>query len=110
MTAAEGRADDPRRRVLPHSDRERGLLGASHMTLLNDWRDSVVREGQRVHTSSEDGKTYLMSLTKTCMACHLREEGDADELGSAQYCGECHEYTGVDTYCWDCHIDPKEME
>jgi hypothetical protein len=33
MTAAEGRAGDPRRRVLPHFDQERDLLSASHMTL-----------------------------------------------------------------------------
>jgi len=71
-----------------------------HMTLLNDWRDSAVREGNRVYVAA-DGKTYEMSLSKTCMRCHSNK---------TQFCDQCHNYTGVKPYCWDCHVEPKERD
>jgi len=71
----------------------------AHMDLLDDWRDKVVREGIRVHTS-HDGKKYNMSLTNTCMDCHSNK---------ADFCDECHDYSAVgQPYCWDCHLETKE--
>lgn len=69
-----------------------------HMQLLNDWRDSVVRDGKRIYIAS-DGKQYNMSLQNTCMKCHSNKK---------KFCDACHNYTAVKPYCWDCHIEPKE--
>ena len=68
-----------------------------HMDLLNDWRESVVREGTMTYVAS-DGKEYNMSLTGTCMDCHPNK---------AEFCDECHNYLGVKPNCWDCHNLPE---
>lgn len=73
-------------------------MTSSHMDLLNDWRDEVVRGENRIYEAS-DGKTYEMSLSNTCMNCHSNK---------ADFCDECHNYVGVNPYCWDCHIEPAE--
>ena len=69
-----------------------------HMQMLNNWRDEVVREGERLYTA-KDGKTYNMSLQNTCMHCHSNK---------AKFCDECPNYVAVKPYCWDCHLVPKE--
>jgi hypothetical protein len=74
------------------------FMRAWHMDMLNEWRDEVVREASRDYVSS-DNTPYKKSLTLTCMKCHKDEE---------KFCGECHNYVGVEPYCWDCHIDPKK--
>ena len=71
---------------------------ANHMDLLNQWRDSVVRLGERYYVDSH-GQMVEMSLTHTCLDCH------ADK---AEFCDKCHSYMGVEPYCWDCHVIPKE--
>jgi hypothetical protein len=68
-------------------------MRANHMTILDEWRDAVVREGQKM-----DGE-HEMSLTRTCMSCHESSE---------RFCKRCHDYAGVDPYCWDCHVDGEE--
>lgn len=73
-------------------------MRVSHMDLLNQWRDKAVREGQRVYMAF-NGKKYNMSLSQTCMDCHSNK---------ADFCDQCHNYAGVDPYCWDCHIEPEE--
>ena len=73
-------------------------MKANHMDLLNQWRDDVVRRGVRVYTA-ESGRIFEMSLTHTCMDCHSNK---------SEFCDECHNYAGVDPYCWDCHIEPEE--
>ncbi len=74
-------------------------MRAEHMQLLDVWRDSVVRRGERVYVSPT-GKEYSMSLTNTCLGCHSNK---------ADFCDRCHNYASVRPYCWDCHIDnPKE--
>ena len=78
---------------------ETKFMQASHMDLLNDWRDRVVRRGERVHTAP-DGTRYNMSLTHTCLDCHTNKD---------KFCDRCHTYMGVDPYCWDCHVIPKEV-
>ena len=75
------------------------FMRASHMDLLNDWRNEVVRENNRIYEAF-DGKRYVMSLSKTCMGCHSKK---------TQFCDRCHSYMGVNTpACWDCHVEPKE--
>ena len=72
-------------------------MRAKHMELLNDWRQSVVREGDRTYTSGY-GEEYDMSLTGTCLDCHANK---------AEFCDRCHDYAGVRPNCWGCHIVPE---
>jgi hypothetical protein len=73
-----------------------GYMKSWHMDLLNTWRDDVVREGKRIHVSRDYGTRYEMSLTKTCLGCHSNKK---------KFCDQCHDYIGVEPYCWDCHIE-----
>ncbi len=75
-----------------------GYMKASHMDLLNSWRQEVVREGERVYLAS-DGKKYEMSLSQTCLNCHSNKD---------QFCDRCHTYEGVKPRCWSCHVVPRE--
>jgi hypothetical protein len=77
---------------------EKFFMRAEHMVMLNDWRDSVVRDGNRIYIANDD-KEYAMSLQNTCMKCHSNKK---------KFCDECHNYMAVKPYCWDCHIEPKE--
>lgn len=71
-------------------------MRASHMQMLLTWREDVVRGGQRRYVAF-NGKDYDMSLTKTCLGCHNKE----------QFCDRCHTYAGVSgPYCWNCHNQP----
>ena len=70
------------------------------MQLLNQWRDSVVRNGDRIYVNAEN-KEFTMSLQNTCMNCHSNKK---------DFCDKCHNYIGVKPYCWGCHIAPKEKE
>ena len=74
-------------------------MRANHMDLLNQWRDDVVRLGERVHVAP-DGKKYDRSLSNTCMDCHSNK---------VRFCDRCHDYMGVAPYCWQCHIEPDLM-
>ena len=69
----------------------------NHMMLLNNWKDSVVRDGERFHIMP-DGNRVEKSLTKTCLGCHVSKK---------QFCEECHTYASVKPYCWECHVVPK---
>jgi hypothetical protein len=75
-----------------------GYMRASHMDLLNQWREQVVRTGQRDYVSSSSGKVFDMSLSRTCMDCHSNK---------VDFCDACHTYMAVSPYCWDCHVEPK---
>ena len=70
-------------------------MKASHMWLLDRWRDQVVRTGVRQFKST-DGRTFDMSLLRTCLAqCHQDR---------AEYCDRCHAYAGLSAVsCWSCH-------
>ena len=71
----------------------------SHMDVLMEWRDEVVRNNRRLVRIG--GTTYNMSLTATCMDCHSSK---------ADFCDRCHNYAGVQPYCWDCHVDPALLK
>ncbi len=76
---------------------DKEYMKASHMDLLNQWRDDVVRRGERVY-ETPDGRKFVMSLQNTCMGCHTEK---------ARFCDQCHNYLSVKPYCWECHIEPK---
>ena len=74
-------------------------MRASHMKLLLQWRDDVVRKDIRSF-KAYDGQVYSISLSGTCLSCHSK----------AEFCDRCHSFTGVQTpYCWNCHIDPAQV-
>ncbi len=74
-------------------------MQAEHMQILNNWRDTVVRDAKRIYVNS-NGEKFEMSLSNTCLDCHTEK---------AEFCDKCHNYASVAPYCWDCHIDPKEV-
>ena len=80
--------------------RDTEYMRASHMDLLNQWRDDVVRKGERVY-EAPDGRRYVMSLQNTCMSCHYNK---------TEFCDRCHDYMSVEPYCWQCHVEPQERE
>ena len=73
-------------------------MRASHMELIDSWREAVVRDGQKYYVSSS-GENVSMSLTGSCLGCHSNKE---------QFCDTCHNYAGVKPNCWSCHNVPKE--
>jgi hypothetical protein len=75
-------------------------MSANHMSMLDEWRDRVVRDGERLFTAS-DGKVYEMSLQNTCMSCHTNKE---------EFCDKCHTTASVSPYCWECHLAPRGNE
>lgn len=81
--------------------RDKAWINANHMQLLNEWRDAVVRNGERMYVNLE-GKSFDMSLSNTCLDCHSNK---------VEFCDRCHNYAAVSPYCWDCHIEnPKETK
>ena len=68
-----------------------------HMKLLDDWRNTVVRENKRIYVANS-GKKYDMSLSNTCLGCHSNKE---------DFCDQCHNYLEVTPTCWNCHVVPK---
>ena len=78
--------------------RDAEYMKTYHMDLLNQWRDDVVRRNDRIHVSP-DGKSYDKSLSRTCMGCHSNK---------SNFCDRCHDYAGVNPYCWECHVEPRE--
>jgi hypothetical protein len=73
-------------------------MRTSHMNLLKDWRETVVRTGDRDY-ASPDGRTFRRSLTNTCLDCHSNK---------STFCDACHNYMAVNPNCWDCHVVPPE--
>lgn len=69
----------------------------NHMQLLDHWRDWALRNGEREYVS-HDGRTFEISLQKTCMKCHTSKK---------DFCDKCHTAAAVSPYCWDCHIQPE---
>ncbi len=74
------------------------FMRSEHMQMLNNWRDTVVREGHRDYVNSS-GQIFSMSLQNTCLNCHSNKK---------DFCDQCHNYMAVKPYCFDCHIVPKE--
>ena len=92
-----GKAKEVNKCVLDKYD-----MRANHMSLLDEWRDSVVRDADRKYEAG-NGQTFNMSLStgeNSCLGCHEDKE---------KFCDKCHTYASVDPYCWDCHTNPKEI-
>ena len=85
---------DAKQCVLPKAE-----MRASHMQVIYDWRETVVRGGGRTYRHP-DGVEREMSLSNTCLGCHE---------GKKEFCNTCHVYLAVQPFCWDCHFDPKEQ-
>ena len=117
FTLASGKAGYRPNPELPEGKcvEAKAYMKAWHMDLLNEWRDAVVRDGQRIYIPKQEvscsqdhectggscvsGKCrYEMSLSNTCMKCHVSRD---------KFCNQCHNYIGVSPYCWDCHVEPK---
>ena len=82
--------------------RTKEFMTASHMQLLDEWRDLAVRDGQRQWTSPDFNTKHEISLSNTCLGgCHKSRDA---------FCTKCHDYAGVDPYCWSCHVDPTEVK
>ena len=76
-------------------------MRSEHMQMLNNWRDSVVRDMNRQYVSMTSGKKFNMSLQNGCLECHSNKK---------EFCDQCHNYMAVKPYCFDCHIQPMEKE
>ncbi|RJP73498.1 MAG: cytochrome C [Candidatus Zixiibacteriota bacterium] len=90
-------------RDVPGKDRcvrEAEYMKANHMDLLNEWRETVVRDGERGFVTV-DGRHFDRSLDRTCMDCHNKQE---------VFCDRCHNALAVSPYCWDCHIGARETK
>jgi hypothetical protein len=75
-------------------------MSASHMELIDSWRNAVVQDGKRWYVNRE-GKKFPMSLSQTCLGCHSNKE---------KFCDACHSYAGVKPTCFACHVIPKETK
>jgi hypothetical protein len=76
-----------------HCVEDRAFMRAKHMTLLDNWRNEVVRENKKIYINSR-GEHFQKSLTGTCLKCHSNKE---------EFCDNCHKSVGVKPYCFDCH-------
>ncbi|GFN23222.1 sulfate reduction electron transfer complex DsrMKJOP subunit DsrJ [Thermanaeromonas sp. C210] len=102
-SAPEVSLDTPRIRQMaePQCVEPASYMRANHMRLLEEWRERVVRQGERIYVAG-DGKEYLMSLQNTCLDCHSNYD---------EFCARCHDYAGVAPDCWTCHLDfPRESK
>ena len=92
-----GKAKQAKQCVLEKYD-----MRANHMSLLDEWRDSVVRDTNRLYTSAR-GHIFEMSLSsgeQSCLGCHEDK---------SKFCDKCHTYASTSPYCWECHTNPKEI-
>ena len=87
-TVALAKASGGERCLLPREE-----MRKNHPALLANWRERVVRLGDRVH-HTDDGLDVRISLTGTCLGCH----GKASE-----FCEKCHVQAAVSLSCWQCH-------
>ncbi|MBW1990674.1 MAG: sulfate reduction electron transfer complex DsrMKJOP subunit DsrJ [Deltaproteobacteria bacterium] len=87
---------------LPEKERkcveDRQFMREKHMRLLINWRDQVVRTGDRTYINSK-GQKYFISLSNTCLQCHSNK---------SQFCDECHNYVAVVPNCWGCHSTKEQ--
>jgi hypothetical protein len=90
--------------VLPAKEKQcvapTAYMKSSHMRLLLDWRENVVRGNTREFVTP-DGRHFNMSLTSTCLKqCHGAK---------GEFCDRCHNYAAVSAPCWNCHVDSKAV-
>lgn len=98
-----GKAQQPPELELPEEYeecvRDTQTMRESHMVLLHEWRDDILRKsGPRTGVTSS-GLEYERSLQGGCMSCHYDKEN---------FCDRCHDYTAVTPDCWACHLEPTK--
>lgn len=102
VAAPDPKLDTPAIQKLAEKDRKcvmpKDYMRTSHMQMLVDWREAVVRDGQREFVNPE-GKKFTASLSNTCMECHSNK---------TQFCDQCHNYVAVTPNCWGCHLDKEQ--
>lgn len=102
LALARGKEGTPPKLQLPTNEKRcvesRELMRQQHVALLLQWRDAVVREGRNRYVAS-NGREYRISLTGTCLGCHIN---------ASAFCDRCHAYVGVSLDCWSCHVRPSE--
>jgi hypothetical protein len=76
----------------------REVMRATHMRILDSWRDAVVRDG-RPNAFDAGGRAVTASLTGTCLACHTNKK---------EFCDRCHDQLAVKPVCWSCHAGAAE--
>jgi hypothetical protein len=117
-TLGAGRPDPPPEFKRADADCVEDDMRARHMSLLNEWRDAVVRDGEKKPYISKAYKTsHKMSLTETCLSgCHAtatnpKPASVGEECPTptrATFCHQCHNYANVQPTCWDCHVEPPK--
>jgi hypothetical protein len=70
---------------------DRATMRFSHMTLLREQRDRVVRDGRRAELAPA-----LSGALAECLGCH------ADRTA---FCDRCHQRAGVRLDCFECHAE-----
>jgi hypothetical protein len=101
-----------------------------HMQLLDEWRQSAVRDDDWYYSTKEDDWWNLrfdMGLLDRWRYLVAGDEGEKQDQqpgkiyykslevtcmdchsNKTKFCDRCHNYMAVTPYCWDCHIEPKE--
>ncbi|ADH86965.1 sulfate reduction electron transfer complex DsrMKJOP subunit DsrJ [Desulfurivibrio alkaliphilus] len=98
-----GKAQQPPVLVLPteHTEcvRDAQYMRESHMVLLHEWRDDILRKSGPRSGVTASGMQYQRSLQQGCMSCHYDKKN---------FCDQCHDYTAVVPDCWACHLEPTK--
>jgi len=117
-TVAYGNGDAPTPVILPEYENETCIesvesMREDHMKLLDSWRDTVVRDANRIYEAS-DGTKYYMGLSAPANFTFLDEPHlEGVEAGAclichpnkSDFCDSCHDYSGINPSCWNCHIE-----
>ncbi len=108
LPCALKQTDEERAQGLPNIE-----MTNRHMALLLEWRDEVVRDGDRTipewwqdrngNPIVVHGRPLKKSLSDGCLVCHTKKKpGESED----KFCDVCHTYVEMEPYCWDCHVVP----
>jgi hypothetical protein len=121
--AASGEGGDFPEPVLPLDEDQcvepAEWMSDNHMRLLDEWRNTVVRGGDRTYVAGDRLEYYIgltgldeeeMSRVRDsleipdlksggCLQCHSNKD---------EFCDTCHSYAGVEPECWNCHVEGDE--
>lgn len=75
-------------------------MTGNHMRLLDEWRNTVVRGGDRTYVAG-DGQEYFIGLTETCLGCHTNKD---------EFCDTCHSFSAAEPACWNCHVEETDVD
>ena len=79
------------------------VMRKDHMEFMKHQRDETMHNGIRT-------KKHAL---KECINCHVQpdEKGQVARIGEdGHFCSSCHNYTGVNIDCFQCHADrPQEL-